>query len=525
MVPALWSSWLRAPRLPAPFRSVRRRLVAWNIGVLCAILLIVAASVYITQSRAVAGQVDAQLRSQAQRGLSTGHAAEDIVEAHAATPAASGTEDVAAEGSEPYEANDSPNLFSLLVDSAGHVARAAPDIQAVGLPDMAAAWPVLKGAQRSSLVTVERHTQKGDIHFRLYTVPVAQSGRIVGALQVGTSLTPRYVELGDFLLWLGIIGAIGVVLAAVGGLFLAERALVPVQAAYERQRVFVGDASHELRTPLSLIRAEAELLLHALERSRQRVAVGGVSDSLALAGDEPSASAEDNSEMARDLVSEVDYMSHLVDHLLQLARMESDAEPLQREIVALDAVARRTCRFAEALAAERGLDLTFHVGRSSSRGACFAEVDELDAHGLHVGAGADDHAESPTSIPPVRGDPERLRQLLLILLDNALRYTPSPGAVRVSCWHRADSKSRAHAGMVVVEVADTGPGIAPEHLPHLFDRFYRVDKARSRELGGSGLGLAIADGIAHAHDGTLTVHSEVGVGTCFQVELPAAPQR
>jgi signal transduction histidine kinase len=121
----------------------------------------------------------------------------------------------------------------------------------------------------------------------------------------------------------------------------------------------------------------------------------------------------------------------------------------------------------------------------------------------------------------VLGDADRLYQLLLILLDNALRYTPAPGSVRVSCWRDVD---HARSGdMIVVEVTDTGVGIAPEHLPHIFDRFYRVDKARSRALGGSGLGLAIATKIAQAHGGTLTAESAVGVGTTLRLAVPAAP--
>jgi signal transduction histidine kinase len=115
---------------------------------------------------------------------------------------------------------------------------------------------------------------------------------------------------------------------------------------------------------------------------------------------------------------------------------------------------------------------------------------------------------------PVRGDEDQLRRLLFNLLDNAIKYTPSGGtiAVRVTCPY-----SRAQ-----VEVADTGIGIAPEHLEHLFERFYRVDPARGRESDGTGLGLAICRSIAEAHGGTIAVESAVGRGTRVTLTLPAA---
>jgi signal transduction histidine kinase len=122
----------------------------------------------------------------------------------------------------------------------------------------------------------------------------------------------------------------------------------------------------------------------------------------------------------------------------------------------------------------------------------------------------------------VWADPDRLRQIVLILLDNALRYTPALGAIQVICWR--DRTTPAPAGSIVLEVRDTGPGIAPEHLSRLFDRFYRVDKARSREMGGAGLGLAIADGLARAQGGTLSVESQLGAGTTFRLTLPASPE-
>jgi signal transduction histidine kinase len=113
----------------------------------------------------------------------------------------------------------------------------------------------------------------------------------------------------------------------------------------------------------------------------------------------------------------------------------------------------------------------------------------------------------------VKGDRLKLRQLFLNILDNAVRYTPSGGSVTASVVRRN--------GSAVVTIEDTGAGIPAEHLPFIFDRFYRVDKARSRAEGGTGLGLAIAMSIAKMHDGTIEVESQVDKGTLVRVVLPA----
>ena len=551
-------------RRPSPFAGVRRRLVAWNIGVLCAVLLIVAVAMYVSQSRALATEVDAQLASQARHELVSGHLLEDLAEPPPGASASASAE----EDGEPYEASESPNIFSLLLDPHGHVMRRTHDVQAPGVPDMATAWPVLRGATPSTLVTLDVHSRSGDEHFRLYTVPIQQGGRVVGALQVGTSLAPRYAELRHFLLLLALTGGIGVLLVAAGGVFLAERALVPAMTAFERQRRFVADASHELRTPLSLMRAEAETLLHSLgagapsseepgdvrrqltaatptpgwaARAATRASTSGPEHAVAASAVDtrPPKERTELAEMAHDLVAEVDYMSHLVNDLLQLARIDRSVEPLRRELVALDALTERTCRFAEPLAAERGLRLSFSAAPPSSiappsaDGRAGGAERATDAPAPAGGDASADKGAQPYGRTPyaptasdaalcVWGDPDRLRQILLILLDNALRYTPTGGAVSVACWREPRGNGRGAYG--VVQVADTGPGIAPEHLPRLLDRFYRVDKARSRELGGSGLGLAIADELAHAHGGALTVESTLGAGTSFRLTLPTAPQ-
>jgi signal transduction histidine kinase len=123
-------------------------------------------------------------------------------------------------------------------------------------------------------------------------------------------------------------------------------------------------------------------------------------------------------------------------------------------------------------------------------------------------------SEIPEDLPPVAADRERVHQVLFNLLDNAVRFTPAGGEVTVA--------AQRENGSVHISVADTGVGIAPEHLPRLFERFYRVDPARSREDGGTGIGLAIARSVVEAHGGHIRAESQLGRGSTFTFDLPAA---
>jgi two-component system, OmpR family, phosphate regulon sensor histidine kinase PhoR len=234
----------------------------------------------------------------------------------------------------------------------------------------------------------------------------------------------------------------------------------------ERRRVdqirrdFVANASHELRTPLTSIRGFVE----ALED-------GAVS--------EPGTATR----FLGKIRTHADRMAALVEDLLELSRVESGARPPRLEEVAPSEVAEDVCSFFGDLAARKRIDL-----------AC------RDLGALKVTT-----------------DPERLRRILDNLVDNAIKYTPEGG-------HVVLSTSPGDQGGVLCEVSDDGPGISPEHLPRIFERFYRVDKARSRELGGTGLGLAIVRHLAEGMGASVTVASEVGVGSRFRVSLPARPE-
>ncbi|WP_119316477.1 PAS domain-containing protein, partial [Calidithermus terrae] len=236
----------------------------------------------------------------------------------------------------------------------------------------------------------------------------------------------------------------------------AEEALRQSEERYRRlaeaQKRFVADAAHELRAPLTAIQGNLELLLHFRDMG------------------EP-----DYTEALTDAAREAQRLSRLVNDMLALARGDAGLR-LRLGPVRLDEVLR------EAFATARSLS---------------------NSHRLELGP-----------LPPltVPGDRDRLKQLALILLENALKYTPAGGAVRLGL--------ERSGGWAELRVVDTGVGIAPEHLPHVFERFYRADPSRSRDSGGTGLGLSIAKWVVEQHGGEIRLQSEPGKGTTAVVRLP-----
>jgi two-component system phosphate regulon sensor histidine kinase PhoR len=224
------------------------------------------------------------------------------------------------------------------------------------------------------------------------------------------------------------------------------------------RRDFVANASHELRTPLTSIRGFVE----ALED-------GALEDS---------ATAQ---RFLGKIRTHADRMTALMDDLLELSRLEAGSRPPQWEDV---------------LVGELIEDVATSFAPSAQRKKLTLRAD-------------------PAAVAPIATDADRLRRIVECLVDNAVKYTPSGGEVRLL--------ARGEDGGAVIQVKDDGPGIPAEHLPRIFERFYRVDKARSRELGGTGLGLSIAKHLAEGMGATLSVMSEVGQGSCFTVSLPHRP--
>ena len=230
-----------------------------------------------------------------------------------------------------------------------------------------------------------------------------------------------------------------------------------LQSAFERQSQFTADASHELRTPLSVISAHTEL---ALARPRSNEDYRGAIETCRRASQR---------------------MRSLIDSLLLLARFDSGAPSLKQDRFDLKPLLEDCAELVEPLAAERQIRIE-------------CKPDSCD----------------------VRGDWDRLSQVVTNLLTNAIRYNVEGGHVRVT--------TRTEGEMATLSVRDTGVGIAADQLLRIFDRFYQVDKARSRAEGSSGLGLSICKTIVEAHGGTIVATSEVGVGTTLEVRLPLATE-
>ena len=290
--------------------------------------------------------------------------------------------------------------------------------------------------------------QNGDRQ-RVYSVRVGSRSNPIALIQVARSTEPEHEALDKLLIGLLVGGAAGLVLAAAGGWWLAGKSLRPVRVAFERQHAFVSDASHELRTPLAVIRANAEY----------------------LQGEQP-----ENLEV-RDIVGETDRLSMLVDTLLAVARDDEGARASYTPVDMTEVVETAVASF-QTMAGEHGLELTY------------ATPDQL----------------------MVTGDRDQLRQVLVILLDNAVRYTPAGGRIHVQA--RPDGKD------AVLTVHDTGIGIPEQALERVFERFYRGDEARNRQSGGAGLGLAIARDLVTRHAGRISVTSTEGAGTTFTIQIP-----
>ena len=309
--------------------------------------------------------------------------------------------------------------------------------------------------------------------FFLNSFPVEDGvvGRAVGEI-VGNAVLLKTV--GDFITNLG--GSSEDIEINEGGRFFSVH-LVPIkdsgdfkillflQDITEEKRVetikkdFVANVSHELRTPLASIKGYSETLLD-----------GGMEDQKTLR------------EFLRVIDRHATRMARLIDDLLILSRLESHQMTIVSAPVDIRDLVVTTAKGFEKQAGDKGIKMAYGV---------------------------------PEGLPRVLGDRDRLEQVVVNLLDNAIKYTPSGGTVSVAASNSGD--------WVRVEIRDTGIGIPAGDIPRIFERFYRVDKARSRELGGTGLGLAIVKHIIQGHNGRMQVESTPGQGSVFSFSIRSCP--
>ena len=330
--------------------------------------------------------------------------------------------------------------------------------------------PYANAARRAaqSRQTVSETVQGPGGPVRVMTIPIKKHGEfgsVVAIAQAAQSCQAVSDTVERLVFVLVLTGLGALVLAAAGGLFMSRRAMRPVAEAFGRQRTFIADASHELKTPLTLIRADAEVLSRGLGNP---------------------ANAQDNRELVEDLLGETNRMNAVLSDLLLLARLDAEKVAVSRE----------------------PFDLALVLAETSERFAARAVAEGKNLEVEHSGK------------LPARGDAERTGQILAALLDNALRLTPPEGTITVE-GHIADKR-------IETTVTDTGPGISPESLDRIFERFYRADihsaaRTRGPSGGGTGLGLAIARDLARAQGGELIAENAQKGGARFTLILPPGP--
>lgn len=486
--------------------SLRTRLTLWYGALLALTLLGFSALLYFTLHQSLARSVDERLSLRAdQIQREVGPSIGGLLQ----------PEDVAPGQLESALSEFvQPGIYVQLLNGRGDVVVYPPNLSGGQLPVPNSSRQAIASDQRI-LDTVP--VAAGDANVRLLTVPIHQPGSadVVGAVQVGESLAPLESTMAAVERLLLLAGLAALALAVIVGWLLTRRALSPVaritatarhiaatgdyrqriqvtqprlgqgdelfflagtfndmiarlEHMLDAQRRLLADTSHELRNPITVIRGNLALLRR--QRVPERVRHEAVLE------------AED--EAAR--------MGRLVSDLLLLARADAGEPPsLRTEPVDLAELAAEVVEQLRPQATDR------HVYVALDGPCCVA------------------------------GDRDRLKQLVANLVENAIRYTPVGGRIDVavaSLQHAPDavrSPNTRDAEMVVLSVADTGIGISPTDLPHVFERFYRADKARSRAFGGSGLGLSIAAYIAQAHGGSVEASSDgANRGSTFRVWLP-----
>ncbi len=456
--------------------SIRVRLTLWYVSLLAVILIAFSVAFYTVLQYSLTSELDRSLQERAQQvslGIQAFNTPYDVMRfGYIRLP--------------ELNVFSTRSIYIQIIDEDGKVLRRSPNLMGRDLPVDELVMNGLKTKQPVfETVTV------GTVEMRLYSAPLMASDTVLGMVQIGNPIGEIRATLQRVLLFLISGTIIALVLAMLGGVWLVYLSLRPIERITEtanqivsaedlKQRLPVpptddelarlsrtinhmlerldnffqaqvrlsADVSHELRTPLTIIRGNVDILRRM--------------------GDSPTT----REEALNAVESALNRMARLVSDLLLLSQADAGMtlkmQPLDLDGVILDV-------FQQAHALRNGVELKLG------------------------------HADPAR----VYGDADRLKQLLINLMENAIKHTPTGGSVTLSVYRGEDH--------VRISVADTGAGISPEHLPHIFDRFYRVKGQRVR---GSGLGLAIAKWIAEAHHGTLTAESEPGLGSTFTLTLP-----
>ena len=480
------------------FRSLRFKLTLWYVLILGILLISFSGFLYFTLSKSLYRDVDEKLRSLA-----------ELIASESASPSSKfgfGTFDQALETS----LNLRPiGKFIQVLDQSGNIGRKSDNLRNVQLP---ISLNALKNATKGS-ITFETNRALGNTPLRIITFPVIEDDHVTKIVQIASSLEEVEDALNTLFLILIIAVPLALMIAISGGQFLAHKALKPVDnitqtarmitsqnlnqriapvkmkdeisrlietfnemisrldQSFRQVKQFSSDASHELKTPLTILKGEVEVTLRR-ERSLQEY-----------------------QQTLKSNLEEINRMSQIVEDLLLLSRADAGEVGLNKEDINLSEIFNEVVTQMDVLATSKRLRL-------------FASNHHQDIH--------------------MFGDALRIRELFINLIENGIKYTEQGGTIRVTLSKEYEPLGKNSSGgkegekeeFAKIVVSDTGIGIAREDQERIFNRFFRVDKARSREEGGSGLGLSICKWIIEAHQGEIRVESELGKGSSFIVKLP-----
>ncbi len=466
------------------FKTIKFKMTLWYVAILGIILSCFSLFLYFTLADSLYKGVDNKIRTMA-----------EIVVSSTRSPLGAGTSMADLDQIMTERFGIRPlGRFIQILDESGRIGDRSTNLRDVEIP---ISVQTMKAASKG-VITFETVQVMGKYSLRVVTMPIMENEKMVGIVQVGSSLEGVEEALQQLLLSLLIAVPAALLIASAGGLFLANKALRPVDAitgiarrigsgdlsqririkrvndelgrlastfnemiaklekSFRQVKRFTADASHELKTPLTILRGEVEV---GLKKKR---------------------GLKEYQQILASNLEEINRMSRIVEDLLTLSRADMGELTMEREEIELSALAREVWRDLRLLAKKKRIQLKF-----------------MD-----------------NGFTRVEGDSLFLRQLILNLTENGLKYTRAGGEVAVKV------KGDRDQGMVRLLVTDTGVGIPQKDLKRIFDRFYRVDGARSRETGGTGLGLSICQWIAQAHEGRIAVESRVGKGSTFTVTLP-----
>jgi heavy metal sensor kinase len=479
-------------------RSLRFKLTLWYVFILGILLISFSSFLYFTLSKSLYRDVDNKLRSFA-----------ELIASESASPLSKfgfGNIDKALETSMDLKPI---GKFIQVLDESGNIGRKSDNLKNVQLPISLSA---LKNASKG-LITFETSRPLGNPPLRIITFPVLEKNHLTKMIQVASSLEQLEDALNTLFIILMIAVPLTLLIASMGGQFLANKALKPVDQITQTARMitsknlnqrikplkvkdeisrlietfnemisrldrsfyqvkqFSTDVSHELKTPLTIIKGEVEV---ALRKER---------------------TSQEYEQILKSNLEEVNRMSQIVEDLLLLSKADSGELRLNKEDMNLTEILNELV----------------------------AQVNIL-AQSKHLRIETSNHHEEVH----ILGDPLRIRELFLNLIENGIKYTEAGGSIHIrltkdtllqegklSGWSKGEKEE-----FVKIIISDTGIGIAKENHERIFDRFFRVDKARSREQGGSGLGLSICKWIVEAHRGEIKVESDLGKGSSFIVKLP-----